>query len=90
MASIATSATGFEATHRARPTLSSGTRCGHERPYQETTQALSERAQSLQDVFTRAIWVQWMVENGSLTVSPDETALHLRAGIVEFRHGLRG
>jgi len=41
-------------------------------------------------VFTRAIWVQWMIEKGWLTALPDERTLHLRAGIAEFRHRLRG
>jgi hypothetical protein len=39
-------------------------------------------------VFTPAMWVQWMIEKGWLTAPPDETTVHLRAGIAEFRHRL--
>jgi hypothetical protein len=40
-------------------------------------------------VFTPAIWAHWMVEKGWLPAPPDETTLHLRAGIAEFRHRLQ-
>ena len=35
------------------------------------------------------MWVQWMIENGWLTPPLDDRAVHLRAGIEEFRDRLR-
>jgi hypothetical protein len=39
-------------------------------------------------VFTPSVWAQWMIEKGWLAPLPDETTVHLRAGIAEFRHRL--